>query len=313
VADVARLRLTKDRRIGRSIKRWFRRIAKVSPTSSEADMQIAEKAVWIIERHSEGELTLNRLAEDCGVSRSHLAYAFGAAMRMPVMTYHRARRLSEAAKALAKGAPDILAVALDAGYASHEAFTRAFRDLFSVTPETVRDRGNLDGLTLVEAVQPAAASEDRLAPPRLAEAPALRIVGLAETCSFATTITIAAQWQRFMAYYAAIETKRGIPLGVSEAPDDDGRFRYVCATEVARLSDQPKELLAEEIPARTYAVFSHDTHVSALPKTYAVALNDALPALGYAVADAPILERHKESFDPRSGEGGVDLWIPLRL
>jgi AraC family transcriptional regulator len=276
-------------------------------------MQIAEKAIWIIERHSEGELTLNRLAEACGVSRSHLAYAFGAAMRMPVMTYHRVRRLSEAAKTLAKGAPDILAVALDAGYASHEAFTRAFRDLFGLTPETVRERGSIDGLALVEPIQPSAASEDRLSPPRLAEEPALRIVGLAETCSFATTITIAAQWQRFMPYYSAIEGKRGVPLGVSEAPDDEGQFRDVCATEVARLGDQPKELLAEEIPARTYAVFSHDAHVSALPKTYAAALNTALPALGYSVADAPILERHKESFDPRSGEGGVDLWIPLTL
>ncbi len=276
-------------------------------------MQIAEKAVWIIERHSERELTLNGLAEACGVSRSHLAYAFGAAMRMPVMTYHRARRLSEAAKALAKGAPDILAVALDARYASHEAFTRAFRDLFGVTPETVRDRGNLDGLALVEPIQPSVAIDDRLAPPRLAEEPALRIVGLAETCSFAATITIPAQWQRFMAYYPAIEAKRGIPLGVSEAPDDEGRFRYLCAQEVTRLSEQPKELLAEEIPTQTYAVFSHDAHVSALPKTYAAALNETLPALGYSVADAPLLERHKETFDPRTGEGGVDLWIPLRL
>lgn len=277
-------------------------------------MRIAEKALWIIERHSERALTLNALAEDCGVSRSHLAYAFGTATQMPVMTYHRGRRLSEAAKMLAKGAPDILAVALDAGYGSHEAFTRAFREFFGVTPESVRDRHSLDGLKLVEPIQLAAAEDYRLPPPRIAEEPALRIVGFAESCSFATTITIAAQWQRFMGFYPAIEAKRTdrIPLGVSEAPDDDGRFRYVCAVEVTRLSDQPKALLAEEIPARTYAVFSHDLHVSLLPKTYAAALNETLPALGYGVADAPILERHKTSFDPRTGEGGVELWIPLR-
>ena len=29
-----------------------------------------------------------------------------------------------------KGAPDILSVALDVGYGSHEAFTRAFREQF---------------------------------------------------------------------------------------------------------------------------------------------------------------------------------------
>jgi methylphosphotriester-DNA--protein-cysteine methyltransferase len=38
-----------------------------------------------------------------------------------LIAYLRGRRLSEAAKALAAGAPDIFSVALDAGYGSHEA------------------------------------------------------------------------------------------------------------------------------------------------------------------------------------------------
>ena len=56
------------------------------------------------------------------------------------MRYARARRLTEAARVLAKGAPDILNVALEADYGSHEAFTRAFRDHFGMTPEAVRTR-----------------------------------------------------------------------------------------------------------------------------------------------------------------------------
>jgi len=43
-----------------------------------------------------------------------------------VMRYVRGRQLTEAARCLASGAPDILAIALEAGYGSHEAFTRAF-------------------------------------------------------------------------------------------------------------------------------------------------------------------------------------------
>lgn len=59
------------------------------------------------------------------------------------MRYVRGRRLTEAAKALSRGAPDIFSVALDAGYGSHEAFTRAFPDEFGVTPETIRTQGHL--------------------------------------------------------------------------------------------------------------------------------------------------------------------------
>ena len=54
------------------------------------------------------------------------------------MRYLRARRLSVAARALVNGVPDIFSVALDVGYGSHEAFTRAFRERFGVTPESVR-------------------------------------------------------------------------------------------------------------------------------------------------------------------------------
>src|SRR5215472_8782310 len=112
-------------------------------------MSLATQAVWIIERNSERDLSLSGIARACGVSRSHLANAFGTATGLPVMHYVRVRRLSEAAKVLAGGAPDILAVALDAGYASHEAFTRAFRDNFGMTPERVRERGSIGGLPLV--------------------------------------------------------------------------------------------------------------------------------------------------------------------
>src|SRR5580693_6489720 len=112
-------------------------------------MSIAEKAVWIIERNSERDLSLTEIAKSCDVSRSHLANAFGTATGLSVMRYLRARRLSEAARALAAGAPDILAVALDAGYASHEAFTRAFAEQFGMTPESVRQRKNLGGLPVV--------------------------------------------------------------------------------------------------------------------------------------------------------------------
>ena len=51
------------------------------------------------------------------------------------MRYMRGRRLSEAARVLANGGADILTVALDFGYGSHEAFTRAFRrSQFGVNP-----------------------------------------------------------------------------------------------------------------------------------------------------------------------------------
>src|SRR3979409_2017715 len=88
-------------------------------------MNPAQKALWFIESHLAGALTLDPVATIAGGSRFHLDRAVAAAPAFPVMRYVRPRRLSEAARALAGGAPDILSVALEADYGSHEAFTRA--------------------------------------------------------------------------------------------------------------------------------------------------------------------------------------------
>jgi AraC family transcriptional regulator len=88
-------------------------------------MSLAAKAVWMIERNLGNELSLSDVADACGVSKFHLARAFEARVGMPVMQYVRARRLSRAADALAEGASDILAVALDTGHRTRPSRVRS--------------------------------------------------------------------------------------------------------------------------------------------------------------------------------------------
>jgi AraC family transcriptional regulator len=276
-------------------------------------MAVADRALWIIERNLARSLSLEEIASACGVSRSHLAYAFGTSTGLPVMKYLRGRRLSEAARALVRGAPDILSVALDTGYGSHEAFTRAFKEQFASTPEAIRERGSLEGVALVDPLAWKAA-DATVRTPHIEKAEALTIVGLSELCSFDSVTRIPGLWQRFMSqYYAAIPAKAAdIPVGLSYAVGDEGGFEYVCGVEVTRTNGtRPKDLMTCELPARSYAVFEHRDHISRLTETYRKIWNDALPAIGRVVADAPILERFNQGFDTRTGEGGVQLWIPL--
>lgn len=48
-------------------------------------MSIVDRALWVMERNSEQALGLNSIADACGVSRSHLANAFGTATGWPVI------------------------------------------------------------------------------------------------------------------------------------------------------------------------------------------------------------------------------------
>src|SRR4051812_44943252 len=136
-------------------------------------MNPVQKAIWYVEGHLDQEIGLDDIAEVAGLSRFHLVRAFGAATGRSVMRYVRGRRLSEAARGLAGGAPDILAVALDAGYGSHEAFTRAFREQFGVTPERVRGRACVRHLPLVEPIRMDGNLLRQLSPPRIVQGRAL--------------------------------------------------------------------------------------------------------------------------------------------
>src|SRR3984893_9996020 len=143
-------------------------------------MNPAQKALWFIESHLADELTLDEIAGIAGISRFHMVRAFAAATGLSVMRYVRGRRLSEAARALAGGAPDILTLALDADYGSHEAFTRAFRDHFGVTPEAVRSCARLDHITLQSPILMDSTLTDNLQAPRFETSTPLLVAGLGE-------------------------------------------------------------------------------------------------------------------------------------
>ena len=114
------------------------------------------------------------------------------------------------------GAEDILSVALDAGYGSHEAFTRAFRDQFGLTPEQVRAQGHLNNLTLVEAITMTATPLPDLAPPRFEMHDPMFLVGLLERYNCEATAGISGQWQRMGPYFGTISKQVGrFAYGVS--------------------------------------------------------------------------------------------------
>jgi len=276
-------------------------------------MNLVGKALWFIESHFADVTSLEDVAAACDVSRYHMSRAFGLATGRPVMRFVRARRLTEAARSLSRGAPDILTVALDAGYGSHEAFTRAFRDQFGVTPETVRLRGDLANLELVEPIKMRQFPPVNLEEPRREAGAPLLIVGLRARYSLDTIAGIPMQWQRFDPYFDAIPARAGNETyGVCCDFDETGHYDYVCGIAVSRLMEVPPQLSTVRIPARDYLVFSHSGHVAGLPATWRAIMNDWLPASPYRIEDAPSFERYAEDLDGKTGLGGIEIWIPIQ-
>jgi AraC family transcriptional regulator len=276
-------------------------------------MNPAQKALGFIESHLADALTLDEIASVAGISRFHMVRAFAAATGLSVMRYVRARRLTEAARALANGAPDILTLALDADYGSHEAFTRAFRDHFGVTPETVRASTCLDHIKLQEPIPMDSTLTDNLQAPRFQTTKPLLVAGIGERYSCESAAAIPGQWQRFNQLVACIPGRIGpVAYGVCCNGDDAGNFDYIAGVQVSDFSDLPREFSSVRIPEQRYAVFTHREHISTIRRTVNTIWNHWLPASGLKAADAPFFERYDENFDPLTGNGGLEIWIPVR-
>jgi AraC family transcriptional regulator len=280
-------------------------------------MSAVLKTVWFIEtRFRDSELSLETMAEHAGVSRSHLSRMFPVATGQQLSTYIRGRRLTEAAKELVNGAPDILNVALDAGYGSHEAFTRAFRDQFGLTPDDVRRRRSLDTLDLVEPLRMDSAEKVTLPPPVVEDRPALRIAGMGSHFTFKTMDTIPHLWQRFGPYIPELEYDGPAPVfGVTgPMPEGSDGFDYFAAAPLPKGKDLLPGLSEMTIPAGTYARFRHEGHISQIRATCGAVYETGMPALGRDPDTTwfSFVEYYGPDFEPSTGLGTVEIWVKLK-
>ena len=280
-------------------------------------MSAVLKTVWFIEtRFRDNDLTLETMAAHAGVSRSHLSRIFPIATGHQLSSYIRGRRLTEAAKDLAKGAPDSLDVALDAGYGSHEAVTRAFRDQFGLTPDDVRRRRSLDTLDLVEPLSMDSTEKVTLSPPVVEDRPALRIAGLSTHFTWKTMDTIPHLWQRFGPYLPEMEYDGPPPAFGVNGPMPEGSvgFDYFAAAPLPKGKELLPGLTEMTLPAGIYARFRHEGHISKIRGTCAAVFETGIPALAREPDTRwfSMVEYYGPDFEPSTGLGTVEIWVKLK-
>ncbi|MFZ4664009.1 MAG: helix-turn-helix domain-containing protein [Caldilineaceae bacterium] len=114
----------------------------ITATQSTQD---ENKRILAVKRYIQAHLTepLDRatLAQVAGFSVSHLHRVFTAAMGESIAAYVRRVRLERAARKLRMGAIDIGEVALVAGYETHAAFGKAFKQHYGLSPSAFRQLG----------------------------------------------------------------------------------------------------------------------------------------------------------------------------
>ena len=273
-------------------------------TATTPAQSLVRRVIWRIESDLAQARDLTSLAQAESVSPFHLSRAFALVTGRPVIDYIRARRMTEAAKALRHKDARVTDIAFDAGYDTPEGFSRAFRRAFGVPPSQAGDH-NIPPLQ--EAIT-MAESPKTTPTPRIVEEAALKIIGTQKRYNMSDRAKIPAQWGETMQLIG--HAMQGVEaFGVCHNFSEESFDYIVGLSDVGSLDGDG--LTRMTLPAGRFAVFEHEGHISHIPDTWASIYETWQPATSEEIAPGPEIERYAPDFDP-SQPGGVAVWIPLR-
>ena len=277
------------------------------------------EAIVHIEANLDKAINLREVAQQAGYSVFHFSRIFQGVTGETVMDYVRKRRLTEAAKALVQTNRRILDVALDWQYDSHEAFTRAFKRAYGITPGIFRRRRVFVPLRVplsLADIQPLG-TKGAAMETRIINLSAMRVIGMAYVGKNENE-EISAMWGEFIPRFNEVPGKicPSVKLGVCGDAQEDGSFRYVAGFQVEADASVPDGMTVFDVPAATYVVVTQRGVLSDEQNGLHAAVNfvyrEWLPQSGYQSAATPDLEWYDERFTGVNQEDSeMDIYTPI--
>lgn len=97
-----------------------------------------QKSVDYIENHLTEDIPIDKLAETASLSPFYFQRLFSRLVKKPVCEYIKLRKLAQAADDLKTKNTRIIDTAVNYGFSSHANFTRAFKEVYGITPDEYR-------------------------------------------------------------------------------------------------------------------------------------------------------------------------------
>jgi AraC family transcriptional regulator len=273
--------------------------------------QRIEEAVRYIVANLDADRDLGELADRVCLSRFHFHRVFQTLTGETVGGMARRLRLERAAWHLRTTRTPITTLAFEAGYATHEAFIRAFRAAFGHTPSALRQRFRSDdpACTPYDGRLPTPNGVHYSCPPvgcsirfirpegetamqvEIREMPPRKAVCVSHRGPY---FMIGSAFGQLGAWMKENDIPPGPTVGIyyddadatpaEELRSDAGAF----VAEDFTTSDPRVHVV--DIPGGTYAVATHRGPYDGLPNAWAELMGKWLPASGYSYGDAPGIE-----------------------
>lgn len=280
-------------------------------------IECVQKSLDYIEENLEDQISLEKLAEVTFCSKFHFHRLFTALVGMNVIEYVRKRRLTVAAQRLRSTNQSIIQLAMETGFNSHAAFTRAFKNAFGVLPDIYRrgsmsielfDRVDIRGRKLIDN------KTGCLFGPRILQKDSFTVVGMEMTCSFEKNRKYRMApnlWNKVVKRRYELNgfiERWGYGVAFESIPGD--YFSYMASYEVNNNDYIPKGMKSRTIPSSTYAsfLFHYGPDIQRFYEALEYIYGIWLPLSGYTLSTNMDLI---EVFDMESGVESNEIWMPL--
>jgi len=277
-----------------------------------------------IQQHLDESLRLDELAAIACFSSFHFHRVFRGMVGESVKEYIRRLRLERAASQLKVGKEPVTQIAFDAGYLSHEAFTRAFNAWFGTSPSGFRALRHrrlpevASGLhyrqqhpvTQFRAIRGGANMKVEIK-----EIKALRVAFMRHVGPYSQ---VGATWDKLLPILGKDGRLGGNPMFIGICHDDPevtapARLRYDACVTVDRDFRGEGDAGTQTVAGGEYAVTTHQGPYNKVGDTYAALLGQWLPRSGRELLNTPCFEVYLNSPENTAPEDLLtDIYAPLR-
>jgi AraC family transcriptional regulator len=255
-----------------------------------------------IQEHLDETLALDDLARVACFSPYHLHRVFRGLVGEPVQEHVRRLRLERAAIRLKLQEQPVTDLAFDAGYDSHEAFTRAFHTMFGMSPSQFRaahrDAPDSPSGVHYDDTSGYHPPDYGNAPPvEVKKVPSQRVVFLRHKGPYDQ---VGATWGRLAGWagprglFGPSTRFIGISYDDPQITPPD-KLRYDAAITVSAPVQPEGEIGVTEIAGGEYATITHKGPYEDLGRTYQLLLGGWLPSSGRELRDCPCFELYLNS------------------
>ena len=272
-----------------------------------------------IQNHLDEPLPLDDLAKVACFSPYHFHRIFRGMVGESVKEHIRRLRLERAAFRLTSTNRSVIDIAFDAGYDTHESFTRAFGRMFGMSPTAYRQSGSIDRASLVSKTaasmwerQPT--TGDETVEVRLENCKPIRVAFVRHVGPYRECATAWEKLCKFAAEQGLLSPNTQC-LGISyDDPEitEPENLRYDACISVYETFAATGEIGVQEIHGGMYAIVTHRGPYEKLEETYRQFYREWVPTSGRELRSDPCLEVYQNDPATTTPEDLLtDIYVPL--